>query len=72
MYMVWHNQECIQIDTRKMNRYFTIYLKCNIPDFRPDFDVVKEGMILKNIKHLQTQIVGIPNLVSGFGQECEI
>jgi hypothetical protein len=27
---------------------------------------------LKKIKNLQTKIAGIPNLVSGFGQEYEI
>jgi hypothetical protein len=30
---------------------------------RPDFEVVKEGRILKKIKHLQTQIVSVFHLV---------
>jgi len=47
MYMIGHFHECIQTDKRKMNRHFITYLKCNIPDFRPDFDVVKERRILQ-------------------------
>jgi hypothetical protein len=31
--------------------------------FRPSFEVVKEGRILKKIKYLQTQIVGVFYLV---------
>jgi hypothetical protein len=31
--------------------------------FRPSSDVVREGRILKKIKHLQTQIVGVFLLV---------
>jgi hypothetical protein len=32
--------------------------------FRPSFEVVKEGRILKKSKHLQTQIVGVFYLLS--------
>jgi hypothetical protein len=37
--------------------------------FRPSFEVVKEGRILREIKHLQTQIVFVffgASLMSGF------
>jgi len=33
--------------------------------FRPSFEVVKEGRILKKIKHLETQIGGVFYLVPG-------
>jgi hypothetical protein len=32
--MVWHNNECIQSEKRKMNRDFIPHLRYNLPDFR--------------------------------------
>jgi hypothetical protein len=37
--------------------------------FRPPFEVVKEGRILKKIKQLETQIVVVFCLVPVFGQK---
>jgi hypothetical protein len=34
MYMIWHNNEYVQIDKRKMNRYLIPHLRCNLSNFR--------------------------------------
>ena len=34
MYMIWHDNEYVQIDKRKMNRYLIPNLRCNVSDFR--------------------------------------